>query len=163
MNKDFYKIRNGGYRFEKRTLPEKDKAVLSTTNFCEVSPVDMFMFEETKAPHGKSPSITITSDIYMLFNQQRLDKMTLESLIEHFQNVPQTDTAFNKLRSKLSDEELAQFIKSRYIQSRSELLSWSAYLTESYDEAKIQAALGGAPANEPVPVPAPDSLSPVGE
>lgn len=155
MNKDFYKIRNVGYRCSKRVLDKDDKSVLATTNFCEPSSLDAFMFEEVKSPHGKYPSITITSDIYMLFNQKRLDKMTLESLVEHFQNAPQSDTALNKLRSKLSDEELAQFVKSRYIQSRSELLSWSNYLTESYDVAKIDAALGGVPAGEPAPAPAP--------
>lgn len=85
--------------------------------------VDDFMFEE----HADS-SFTFTSDITMLFNQKRLDKLSLQSLISHFDDIQQKNDSLRELRSKLSDSQLSQLIKSRYIQTPSELIAYSEYL-----------------------------------
>ncbi|MBS5540598.1 MAG: hypothetical protein KHX52_09740 [Phocaeicola plebeius] len=54
----------------------------------------------------------------------------------------------------MSDLQLGSFIKSRYIQSRSELLSWSGYLESQYPMKSVQAS---APAPDAVPDSAPAS------
>lgn len=49
---------------------------LIQSEFLERTPVNEFMFQENECSGSKS--VRITSDIYMLFNQQRLDRMSRE-------------------------------------------------------------------------------------
>ena len=84
--------------------------------------------------------VTLTSDIYMLFNQQRLDRMSKDRLLAYFDNLSVTDPKMSELRSKLSDDQLCSFVKSRFIQSPSELMAWSQYLMSSQDEMIAAAA-----------------------
>lgn len=106
-------------------------AELSQSEFIEESPVNEFMFQEVE--HDGVKSVTLTSDIFMLFNQQRLDKMSRERLVQYFNDLSVRDTQMSELRSKLTDDQLCSFVKSRYIQSRSELMAWSQYLMSSQD------------------------------
>lgn len=106
-------------------------AELLQSEFIEESPVNEFMFQEVE--HDGVKSITLTSDIFMLFNQQRLDRMSRERLITYFDQLSVRDTQMSELRSKLTDDQLCSFVKSRYIQSRSELMAWSQYLMSSQD------------------------------
>lgn len=98
------------------------------------SMIDSFMFQKHKSVADGVDSIRVTSDIYMLFNQQRLDRMTREALINHFDNMQVQSPALKTLRSKLSDDQLISLVKSRYIQQPSELLQWSMYLNSLADE-----------------------------
>jgi hypothetical protein len=69
----------------------------------------------------------------MLFNQQRLDRMSLSQLSDWLDN--QTPTSgLAELRSKMSDAQLHSFIKSRYIQSPSELMAWSEYIQSEFSK-----------------------------
>ena len=106
---------------------------MKCSEFRESSPVDQFMFQEIEVD-GKS-SIRLTSDIFMLFNQQRLDRMSRESLLSYFDSIQVREPRFMEIRSKLGDEQLMSFVKSRFIQSPSELMAWSQYLMSSSDEA----------------------------
>ena len=106
---------------------------MKCSEFRESSPVDQFMFQEIEVD-GKS-SIRLTSDIYMLFNQQRLDRMSRESLLSYFDSIQVREPRFTEIRSKLGDEQLMSFVKSRFIQSPSELMAWSQYLMSSSDDA----------------------------
>lgn len=126
------------------------------------SPVDDFVHNKHKPAHDSMESVRVTSDIYMLFNQQRLDKMTLQQLAAHFNSMVVRDPSLSALKSKLSDEQLASIVKSRYIQSSSELLAYSKYLNSLGDE-QIQAIVAAAqqqqeqldkPTNEPASAPA---------
>lgn len=128
---------------------------LYCSEFREQSPVDDFMFQEIES--NGVPSTRLTSDIYMLFNQQRLDRMSRERLLSHFDSMSVREPKFSDLRGKLGDEQLISFVKSRFIQSPSELMSWSQYLMSSSDEviaslAAVQAAATPAP-TEPTPAP----------
>lgn len=76
----------------------------------------------------------------MLFNQQRLDRMSRERLVAYFDNVSVSEPKMRELRSKLSDDQLCSFVKSRFIQSPSELMAWSEYLMSSQDEMIAAAA-----------------------
>lgn len=101
------------------------------SEFRQPSPIDQFMFEEREVDGHKS--YRLTSDICMLFNQQRLDRLSRESLLSYFSELSVNEPKFGDLRSKLGDDQLISFVKSRFIQSPSELMSWSQYLMSSSD------------------------------
>lgn len=103
------------------------------SEFKEETPVDQFLKQEIEVDGALS--IRLTSDIYMLFNQKRLDKLSRESLLTYFDSITVNEPKFGDLRSKLGDDQLISFVKSRFIQSQSELMAWSSYLMSSSDSA----------------------------
>lgn len=111
---------------------------LKQSEFLENSPVNEFCFE--RLDKNGTEVVTLTSDIFMLFNQQRLDRMNKDRLLAYFENLLVNEPKMRELRSKLSDEQLCSFVKSRFIQSPSELMSWSQYLMSSQDEMIAAAA-----------------------
>lgn len=108
------------------------------SEFIEGSPVDQFLKQEIEV--NGVPSVRLTSDIYMLFNQQRLDRLSRESLLSHFESMSVNEPKFGDLRAKLGDDQLINFVKSRFIQSPSELMSWSQYLMSSSDAVVAELA-----------------------
>lgn len=121
--------------FKPYNISSKD---LRRSEFLENSPVNEFCFERLEV--NGNEVVTLTSDIYMLFNQQRLDRMSKDRLLAYFENLSVTDPKMSELRSKLSDDQLCSFVKSRFIQSPSELMAWSQYLMSSQDEMIAAAA-----------------------
>ena len=93
----------------------------------------------------------MTSDIYMLFNQQRLDRMSRENLTDYFNNMAVRDTSFSSLKKRLTDDQLISVVKSRYIQQPSELLAWSRYLNSLGDEQLRAAVASSSATDEPAP------------
>lgn len=78
-------------------------------------------------------SFRVLSDVDLLFNQQRLDRMSLAALQQKLdESVKAGDNGLSELRKNIKDVDLQKFIKSRYIQSLSELRQWSSYLTSEY-------------------------------
>lgn len=134
-----------------------NSAVFSGSEFVEPSPLHDFMFQEIECDGKKS--IRITSDICMLFNQHRLDKLTREHLVKYFDSLSVSEPKMSDLRKKMTDDQLCSFVKSRFIQTPSELMAWSQYLMSSQDAmiaaAASAAASDPAPAPEPAPEPAP--------
>lgn len=127
----------------RETSPVLGSKELHLTGFYQPSPVDGFLHAVHQPAHSAKQSVRVTSDIYMLFNQQRLDKMTLQNLAVHFENMRSTEPALASLKSKLTDEQLASIVKSRYIQTPSELIAYSRYLNTLAD-ADIQALVAAA-------------------
>lgn len=121
---------------------------LKQSEFLENSPVNEFCFD--RLDKNGTEVVTLTSDIYMLFNQQRLDRMSKDRLLAYFENLSVNEPKMRELRSKLSDEQLCSFVKSRFIQSPSELMAWSQYLMSSQDEM-IAAAAAEKQAEQPSP------------
>lgn len=121
--------------FKPYNISSKD---LRQSEFLENSPVNEFCFERLEV--NGNEVVTLTSDIYMLFNQQRLDRMSKDRLLAYFENLSVIDPKMSELRSKLSDDQLCSFVKSRFIQSPSELMAWSQYLMSSQDEMIAAAA-----------------------
>lgn len=121
--------------FKPYNISSKD---LRQSEFLENSPVNEFCFERLEVSGNEV--VTLTSDIYMLFNQQRLDRMSKDRLLAYFENLSVTDPKMSELRSKLSDDQLCSFVKSRFIQSPSELMAWSQYLMSSQDDMIAAAA-----------------------
>ena len=112
---------------------------LKQSEFLENSPVNEFCLE--RLDKNGTEVVTLTSDIYMLFNQQRLDRMSKDRLLAYFENLSVNEPKMRELRSKLSDDQLCSFVKSRFIQSPSELMAWSQYLMSSQDEMIAAAAV----------------------
>lgn len=108
------------------------------SEFRQESPIDQFLFEELEFDGVKG--VRLTSDIYMLFNQQRLDRLSRESLLSHFESMSVNEPKFGDLRAKLGDDQLISFVKSRFIQSSSELMAWSQYLMSSSDAVVAELA-----------------------
>lgn len=111
---------------------------LKQSEFLENSPVNEFCFE--RLDKNGTEVVTLTSDIYMFFNQQRLDRMSKDRLLAYFENLSVSDPKMRELRSKLTDDQLCSFVKSRFMQSPSELMAWSQYLMSSQDEMIAAAA-----------------------
>lgn len=128
----FAKRRLAPYEFKVVPVVLSSKEMICS-EFRDASPVDQFLFAEFES--GKVKSTRLTSDIYMLFNQQRLDRLTRETLLSYFDSLVINEPKFGDLRSKLGDNQLINFVKSRFIQSPSELMAWSSYLMSSSDAA----------------------------
>lgn len=100
-----------------------------------VSPsiVDPLCVDVTTNPDGSIASVAFSSDISLLFNQKRLeDCLGRDGLKKFFDDMSARSPALTSLRQKISDDDLAAMCKSRYLQSASEILSWSNYLNENY-------------------------------
>lgn len=79
----------------------------------------------------KDGSITVSTDITLIFNQQRLEnKLTASELREYVQRYTPNKSSYT---AQLDDETLLNTLKSRHIQSLSEMRSWAEYCMENYD------------------------------
>lgn len=92
--------------------------------------IQSFNVQEMQTVHGNSKSVRFVSDIFMLLNQKRLDKVTLQALADYLESTGQSsyNEQLAQLKAKCTDEQLMQYCKSRYIQSPQELLLWSEHL-----------------------------------
>lgn len=79
----------------------------------------------------KDGSITVSTDISLIFNQQRLEnKLTASELREYIQRYTPNKSVYT---AQLDDETLLNTLKSRHIQSLSEMRAWTEYCMENYD------------------------------
>ena len=79
----------------------------------------------------KDGSIVISNDITLIFNQQRLEnKLTADELREYIQRYTPNKSVYT---AQLDDDTLLSTLKSRHIQSLSELRAWTEYCMENYD------------------------------
>lgn len=104
---------NGSFDVSHTKVPVQDKLMQLSTVIC------------------KDGSITISSDISLIFNQQRLEnKLTASELREYIQRYTPNKSVYT---AQLDDETLLNTLKSRHIQSLSEMRSWAEYCMENYD------------------------------
>jgi hypothetical protein len=106
----------------------------------------------------KDGSVVVSSDITLIFNQQRLEnKLTANELREYIQRYTPNKSVYT---AQLDDDTLLSTLKSRHIQSLSEMRSWAEYCMENYDslikdaeeKARLAAeseAAGSAPGSAP--------------
>lgn len=119
---------------------------LSLSEFYQPSTADSFNFVCLKTADSDIESVRLTSDITMLLNQKRLDNLSSQALLQHFAEMAQSNSSFADVRSKLGDDDLIKFVKSRYIQSPSELMSYSNYLLSEYEGSAAAAAAAASAA-----------------
>lgn len=80
---------------------------------------------------NKDGSITVSTDITLIFNQQRLEnKLTVNELREYIQRYTPNKSVYT---AQLDDDTLLSTLKSRHIQSLSEMRAWAEYCMENYD------------------------------
>ena len=103
---------------------------------------DSFDVAHTKVPvqdklmqlstfENKDGSITVSTDISLIFNQQRLEnKLTASELREYIQRYTPNRSVYT---ARLDDDTLLSTLKSRHIQSLSEMRAWAEYCMENYD------------------------------
>lgn len=130
-----YKLVDTSYRLE---ALEANPVVVTRTP----SPLDEFQTETLSV--GKDREIMfITSDIAVLFNQQRLMNLNPAVIQELTQNMKRQKPNMN-----FTDEQLFGALKSRYIQSNADIYAWSRAIQADLDgtissieaEAAAQAA-----------------------
>lgn len=79
----------------------------------------------------KDGSVVVSSDITLIFNQQRLEnKLTANELREYIQRYTPNKSVYT---AQLDDDTLLSTLKSRHIQSLSEMRAWAEYCMENYD------------------------------
>lgn len=80
---------------------------------------------------NKDGSVVISNDISLIFNQQRLEnKLTAGELREYIQRYTPNKSVYT---AQLDDDTLLSTLKSRHIQSLSEMRAWAEYCMENYD------------------------------
>ena len=87
----------------------------------------------------KKEAVSYVNDIYLLFNQKRLLSAGADTINAWLNTLTPRSDALSQLREKCTDEQLMQLCKSRYIQSPSELLAWSDYLLNNYQDILSEA------------------------
>lgn len=106
-------IFNGSFDIAHTKVPVQDKLMQLSTVEC------------------KDGSIVISTDISLIFNQQRLEnKLTASELREYIQRYTPNRSVYT---AQLDDETLLNTLKSRHIQSLSEMRTWAEYCMENYD------------------------------
>lgn len=104
---------NGSFDVAHTKVPVQDKLMQLSTVKC------------------KDGSIIVSTDISLIFNQQRLEnKLTASELREYIQRYTPNKSVYT---AQLDDETLLSTLKSRHIQSLSEMRSWAEYCMENYD------------------------------
>ena len=80
---------------------------------------------------NKDGSVVISTDISLIFNQQRLEnRLSAAELREYIQRYTPNKSVYT---AQLDDETLLNTLKSRHIQSLSEMRAWTEYCMENCD------------------------------
>lgn len=105
----------------------------------EIDVVESFRLETVDCD---PPAVRVRSDISMLFHAADTAKRLGPSAFQRFVEVkrPKSSSFQDQLDSlNLSDDDLLSMVKSRHIQSASEILDWSAHITELAKDLKSEA------------------------
>lgn len=104
--------------------------------FSEIEPlrfISVKMDEE-----GKSVGLYYVSDVFLLLNAERILNVLGEDTYRHLINSLGTYRASEtaSLRAQLSDDDMLDSHKSRYIQSASDMRAYTTELTERFSDLK---------------------------
>lgn len=106
----------------------------------DISPVEAFRVE--RDPDDPDSSVRFRSDISMLFHAADTAKKIGASGLQYLMNTKRTKTSSfqSQLDSmNLSDDEILSMVKSRHLQSPSEILAWSESINELAEDLKSDA------------------------
>lgn len=128
-----------------------------------VVPSIMAQFKTVKCTYfdgdEKKEATSYVDDIYLLFNQNRIRSAGTDTINAWLETMQPRKDPLAELRSKCTDEQLVRFCKSRYIQSQSELLAWSGYIQDHYEDILAELASQSVLQNVQQTEPAPPSQS----
>lgn len=117
---------------------------------CEKTPLDDFNTQEVLQADGTTTT-RIVNDVAMLFNQQRLEKISPTTL-QNFLNSLSSGSS-KMLKGTYTDEQLLSFVKSRYIQAPSEIKLWSEYLNKVAESLNVDPPISQDPNFDPSDLP----------
>lgn len=158
MAKNFHFFRKVEERVASYTPPVTSTLFNGLTELRVPSPIEDMNFVELPCVHSSCPAVHYRNDVYALFHMQDLTRMELSQLSQFLENAGKSASSLRSVREKMSDAQLRQFIKSRYIQSPSELLRWSAWLDDNYkiELERFEKELAeNEKSNNPDPAPSP--------
>lgn len=120
---------------------ELNKECMSNVVTMENSLVHEFYVEEQVSKEDGSPMFQVSDPIYLLFNQQRLNSIGAGAVQMWVQEMSASlNSPLAELRKQCSDEDLLTMVKSRHLQSPSEILAWAQYMTDNMDKFQSEVA-----------------------
>lgn len=122
---------------KKGAVPQLILNDFDSVNQVRITPniVDNLCVDSHTDANGKVQAIFFNNDVSLLFNQQRLEQVLgRDGITKFFDRLSQQSSSLSELRSKISDSDLVELCKSRYLQAPSEILAWSQYLNNNYAE-----------------------------
>lgn len=119
---------------DRSTYKVRSYGSIGTSNIVrEKSILEPLFCHELPSENSKGVVKKFSEDVYMLFNQKRLEKVGIDTVNAWISSLTVHSDSLDSLRSKCTDEQLLSLVKSRWIQSPSELLAWSKYLEKNCD------------------------------
>lgn len=121
--------------------------------FYQPSVIDPLLFREVVSSDG-TKEVEFVNDIYLLFDQKRLNSIGSEA-VQTFLNSLNTNSnsQIQDIRKTFSDDQLISFIKSRHIQSPSELQTWLNYLQDMAKDLVVPNSDSSSGDTTPPPLP----------
>lgn len=109
----------------------------------EASVVDEFYFEKHIDADSGAEVVSVSNPLYVLFNQERLEQlspMAIQKWIDQMNHAGNSE--LKKIKEKLTDDQLVDLVRSRYIQHPADL---QAYMEAcNADMEKLQSDLAEA-------------------
>lgn len=103
--------------------------------------VDDFYCEKTTSCYDGEVVLGVHNPLYMLFNQQRLDRLGDGALRMWLDSMNQSQhSSLSELRKKCSDDDLLRMVKSRFIQHPAELERYISDLNTRADKFNSEVA-----------------------
>lgn len=90
-------------------------------------------------PSSDGDIVRYTSDVNLLLHVKDLESRAGLGFVQRFAQNNNSPSAIQLAMDKMSDEELLSTVRSRYIQSPSEILAWSKMLAEEAENLEIKA------------------------
>lgn len=116
-------------------------ACVKNTLTAEKSLVHEFQFEERVSKQDGSPMFQVCDPIYLLFNQQRLNSIGAGAVQLWLQDMSSAASSpLSELLKQCSDDDLLTMVKSRHLQSPSEILAWAQYMTSNMEKFQSEVA-----------------------
>lgn len=106
----------------------RERSLLLNTIVPSVRPIDTLLRRE-----NEDGSYRIVSDVTLLFNEDRIINDLGEDNLRNLVRSMQTNPSSPYVDSNLTDEQLMETIKSRYLQSPSEVRAWLETLVDKAD------------------------------
>lgn len=106
----------------------RERDLLLNTIVPSVRPIDTLLRRE-----NEDGSYRIVSDVTLLFNEDRIINDLGEDNLRNLVRSMQTNPSSPYIDSGLTDEQMMETIKSRYLQSPSEVRAWLETLVDKAD------------------------------
>lgn len=109
----------------------RKRGLLLNTIVPSVRPIDTLLRRE-----NEDGSYRIVADVTLLFNEDRIINDLGEDNLRNLVRSMQTNPSSPYIDSNLTDEQMMETIKSRYLQSPSEVRAWLETLVDKADAVR---------------------------